>query len=425
MYDKPSSELGGTAGGNAAEAKAPVPASEAPQTPSQPVTAAPSAPPTGAPAAPRKKGIKRFVVPLLALAAIGGGAWYGHYYWVEGRFLVSTDDAYVGADMAILSPKISGYVRAVPVEENQLVKAGDPLVEIDDGDYRLALQSAEAKIATKQAAIERIGSQRKASEASVAEAEASKDAAATALAKAVLDLTRASNLTRTGAGTTAQQDTAQSARDSANASLAGAVAAVDAARANVLIFDAQQKEAAQELRELQVDRDQAARDLSFTTLRAPYDGVVGNKSVQPGDYVAPGRRLAAVVPVDKVYVDANFKETQLAEIVPGQKVDVEIDAIPGRHFEGTVQSVSPASGSVFSLLPTDNATGNFTKVIQRVPVRIEINDAGELAGRLRPGLSSVVAVDIRTTPDAAHALSVTGQKPDAAVITATQSGSGR
>ncbi|KAB0680441.1 HlyD family secretion protein [Aureimonas leprariae] len=398
-----------------AKRAAPAPEPAAPKAEPTP----PAAPPVAA-ALPKKRGAKRFLLPLFALAALGGGAWYGHYYWTEGRFLVSTDDSYVGADMSILSPKVTGYVHAVPVEENSQVKAGDALVQIDDGDYALALRSAEAKIQTKQAAISRIGSQRTASEASVTQAEATKTAAATRLAQAELDLKRASNLSRSGAGTTAQQDNAQSARDSAVAELAGAVAAVEAAKANVLVFDAQEKEAAQELQELQVARDQAARDLSFTTLRAPYDGVVGNLEVQPGDYVSPGRRLAAVVPIDKVYVDANFKETQLAEIVPGQKVAVEIDAIPGREFEGTVKSVSPASGSVFSLLPTDNATGNFTKVIQRVPVRIEIDHARDLAGRLRPGLSSVVKVDIRTTPDPEHATAVNGDKPAPAVIDAAK-----
>ena len=415
MYDKPASDLGGTASGldlRRNEAKAPAAAPETPK--SEAVMPAPPAAPV------RKRGAKRVIVPLIALAAIAGGGWYGYDYWTEGRFLVSTDDAYVGADMSILSPKITGYVRAVPVSENQAVKAGEPLVEIDDGDYRLAVQSAQAKIATKRASIERIGAQRKASEAAVSQAGAMKDAAATALAKAELDLGRAANLSRSGAGTKAQLDAAQSGRDAATASFSGALAAVEAAKANVLVFDAQGKEAAQELKELEVARDQAARDLSFATLRAPYDGVVGNLSVQPGDYVAPGRRLAAVVPVDKVYVDANFKETQLGEIVPGQRVAVEIDAVPGREFEGTVQSVSPASGSVFSLLPTDNATGNFTKVIQRVPVRIQIRDAGKLAGRLRPGLSSVVAVDIRTTPDPDTATAVNGSTPAADVLAAAK-----
>ncbi|WP_188908091.1 HlyD family secretion protein [Aureimonas endophytica] len=432
MYDKPSSELGGTAGGTTrpeAEAKTPPLAPDLPKARPEPAAErpAPAAPPpvVSAPPAPKKRGIKRFLLPLIALAALGGGAWYGHYYWVEGRFLVSTDDAYVGADMSILSPKITGYVRAVPVEENDRIAAGAPLVEMDDGDYRLALQAAEAKIATKRASIERIGAQRRAAEAAVTQAEAAKDAATTALAQAELDLKRATDLSRTGAGTAAQQDNARSARDADAAQLNGAIAALEASKANVLIFDAQQKEAAQELQELQVARDQAVRDLSFTVLKAPYDGVVGNLSVQPGDYIAPGKRLAAIVPVDKVYVDANFKETQLAEIVPGQKVEVEIDAIPGRRFEGTVKSVSPASGSVFSLLPTDNATGNFTKIIQRVPVRVEIDDAQDLAGHLRPGLSAVVAVDIRTTPDAAHATTVTGTAPAASVTEAAGQGAAR
>ncbi|WP_224002960.1 HlyD family secretion protein [Aureimonas sp. SA4125] len=346
----------------------------------------------------KKPGRKKFVLAAALLAALSGGAYFGHFYWTEGRFLVSTDDAYVGADMSIVSPKITGYVESVPVEENQVVRAGQPLVVIDAGDFELALETAEAKIATQHASIERIAAQRDAAEAQLGEASASRAAVAVALDKAELDLSRASDLVKSGAGTKAGRDTAQSTRDSAAANIAGADATIAAARANVAVLDAQRKEAERTVRELEIARDQAKRDLTFTTINAPYDGVVGNLSVEPGDLVSSGKRLAAVVPVNKAYIDANFKETQLGDLVPGQKVRIELDSAPGQEFEGTITSLSPASGSVFSLLPSDNATGNFTKVVQRVPVRIAIDDAERFAGTFRPGLSAEVAVDIRTVP---------------------------
>ncbi|KQT70068.1 hemolysin D [Aureimonas sp. Leaf460] len=369
--------------------------------PAKPAPAATeAAPPAASPAAqaPKAKSRKKPILLVLLLAALGAGSYFGHQYWTVGRFFVSTDDAYIAADMSILSPKITGYVAAVPVEENQHVKAGQTIVQIDRGDFELALESAEAKIATQHAAVDRLGAQKAAAEAAVGEAQASEDAIATSLAQAELDLQRASDLVRSGVGAKAQRDSAQSARDQAASKLRGAGASITAATANVAVLDAQVKEAQRTIRELEISRDTAARNLSFTTLTAPYDGIVGNLAVQPGDYLSAGRSLASVVPMSKVFIEANFKETQLAEIVPGQHVEIEVDALPGQKLTGTVVSLSPASGSVFTLLPSDNATGNFTKVVQRVPVRIAIDDVEALDGRLRPGLSAVVAIDSRTGP---------------------------
>ncbi|WP_062217685.1 HlyD family secretion protein [Aureimonas sp. D3] len=352
-------------------------------------------------AQPKKKGgLKKLIFGALLLGAIGGGAWYGHQWWMNGRFMVTTDDAYVGADMAILSPKVTGYIQSVPVTENQSVKAGDPIIVIDGGDYALALRSTEAKIAAQNATITRIKAQQAAAVQQVAEAEANREAAVAAVNQSDLDLRRASDLVRSGTSAQAPLDQARSAKAQADAKLAGADASLSAAKANVAVFDAQITEAEAALPSLEVAHDQAERDLSFTTIRAPYDGVVGNLSAQPGDLVSPGRRLAAIVPLDQVYVDANFKETQLHQIALGEKVRIEVDAMPGVEVEGKVVSLSPASGSVFSLLPADNATGNFTKIVQRVPVRIEIDRADEQASLLRPGLSVTVAVDTRTAPGA-------------------------
>ncbi|WP_182086809.1 HlyD family secretion protein [Aureimonas sp. ME7] len=355
--------------------------------------------------APKKKGIgKRLVLPVVVIAALAGGGWYGHQWWVDGRFLVSTDDAYVGADMAVLTPKVTGYIQSLPVVENQHVKAGDTIAVIDPGDYQLALRSAEAKIETQNASIARIRAQRDAAVAQVSEARANETAAESSVAQTALDLERADRLVRSGAGAQAPLDQARSAKAEADARLAGTKAASASAEANVSVLDAQIAEAQTTLGSLAVERDQANRDLGFTTIRAPYDGVIGNLSVQEGDLVSPSRRLAAVVPLDRVYVDANFKETQLHEIAVGEKVRIEVDALPGHDVTGTVVSLAPASGSVFSLLPADNATGNFTKIVQRVPVRIAIDPSDAAKGNLRPGLSVTAAVDTRTAPDGAAEL---------------------
>ncbi|WAJ28817.1 HlyD family secretion protein [Antarcticirhabdus aurantiaca] len=362
-----------------------------------PASATPAA--TGAPAPKKRRSVIKPIL-LLAVLAAGGtaGFHYGREYWLDGRFLVSTDDAYVAADMTILSPKISGYVDAVLVSENARVRAGDALVRIDTGDYDLALRQAEAKLDTERAAIASLQAQRKAADAQVGEAEANRQAANATLDQAQLDYGRAASLAKSGAGAKSQLDQATSALQTARAKLAGAEAAIASAKANVGVLDAQVGEARNVLGELELARDKATRDLGFAVLTAPYDGIVGNLAVQPGDFVSAGKRLAAIVPANGVFIDANFKETQLQHIVAGEEVRIEIDALPGRELTGKVVSLSPASGSVFSLLPPDNATGNFTKVVQRVPVRIAVDHGPEMAQLLRPGLSATVAVDTRTAP---------------------------
>ncbi|ESX22068.1 MULTISPECIES: HlyD family secretion protein [unclassified Mesorhizobium] len=352
--------------------------------------------------AKKKRSARSFMLPIVGLALLSAGAWYGYDYWTDGRFLISTDDAYVQADMSFVSPKISGYVDQVKVSENQQVKAGDPLLTIDDGDYRIAVAQAEAQIATLAKTLDRIDAQTKAAHASLQQAQAQKVADQAAADNAARAQQRAAQLVKTHVGTQAQLDDAQTALDQANAALVGADAQIAAAQANIGVFEAQRAESASTLASLRLNRDKAARDLSFTVLKAPYDGVVGNRSVEQGDLVSPGQKLAVVVPLDKLYIVANFKETQLAKLVPGEKVRVSVDATDGHDFEGTVSSLAPASGAVFSLLPPENATGNFTKVVQRIPVRIDVPADVLKAGRLRAGLSVVVAVDSRTAPAAAN-----------------------
>jgi membrane fusion protein (multidrug efflux system) len=372
----------------------------------------PAEPPAGGapPTAPgRARSPRRFVLPIVALAALGYGAYWGYNWFVEGRFLVSTDDAYVGADASVIAAKVAGHIVEVPVAENQKVHAGDLLARIDDGDYRLAVEAAKAKIATQDATIARIGRQIEAQNAAIDQAAAqiaSTDAQAEGAVadekRAALELDRSQKLANVAFGSEQRLEQATADHARAAAALAAALAAKTAAVAALAgakdaaeVLKAERTEAERVRGELVTAGAKAERDLSFTEIRAPFDGVVGNKAAVVGQYAMPGTRLLAVVPTQSAYVDANFKETQLDAIRPGQKVDIAVDSFDGRVVPGVVESVSPASGAQFSLLPPDNATGNFTKVVQRVTVRIAI--AAEALARepLRSGLSVVATIHTR------------------------------
>lgn len=353
--------------------------------------------PVAAPEKPKKKGIARkLIVSVVALAAIAGGSYYGHQYWVDGRFMVSTDDAYIEGDITNIAPKVQGYVAKVNVTANQYVKAGDTLVTLDNGDYAIAAKQAEAQIATQKLSLDRFDAQIAAARSAVTHAEAQKTALEATVRGADTTLNRQQDLASKRAGIRADLDNAQVAFDQAKANLAGADSAIASAKANISVVTAQRAEAESQIQSLELAKAKAERDLGFTVLKAPFDGVVGNLAVQNGDLVSPGQRLAALVPIQNLYIEANFKETQVAGIKPGAKVRVTVDALEDHVIEGTVESISPASGSVFSLLPPENATGNFTKVIQRLPVRIALPKELLESGHLRAGLSVVVEVDSRT-----------------------------
>ena len=345
---------------------------------------------------PRRIGRRRLALlgVLLAAVAIGGG-WFGYRWWTVGRFMVSTDDAYVRADNTTLAAKVPGYVANIFVADNSFVHAGDVIAVLDDGDYRLAADSARQKVATQQATVDRFARQIKAQQANVDQARAQLASTLAGQTRAGLEFDRQQALAGKQFASQQALEQATANRDQARAGVKTAEAALESALANVDVLRAQREEAAHTLDELKTAQAKAERDLGFATIRAPIDGMIGNRAMQVGDYVQSGQRLASVVPLDAVYIDANFKETQLARIRAGQTVAISVDALPGRAIEGNVASVAPASGSVFSLLPPDNATGNFTKIVQRVPVRILLDgDAGAL-GHLRPGLSVNAAVDQR------------------------------
>ena len=366
---------------------------------------APSAAENTTQTAPPKRSLRKTLLMGALVAALALGTWYGHYYWTVGRFLVSTDDAYVGVHTATLAAKVPGYVAAVKADDNTRVHAGDVVATIDDGDYRIAVDAARANIATQAATIARIGKQVTAQQAAVAQARAQVASAKANATRADLELQRQQQLAQQQYSSQQKLEQAQADRDQARAAVLGAEAAVEAADTNVAVLKAQQQEAARTLDQLQTTLAKAERDLSFTTIRAPFEGIIGNRAMQSGDYVQQGQRLASLVPLDDVYIDANFKETQLASLHPGQPVSIEVDALDGHAIAGTVESVAPASGSVFSLLPPDNATGNFTKIVQRIPVRIRVPAKVGAEEVLRPGMSVVVSVD--TKPGAKNAAATT------------------
>jgi len=339
---------------------------------------------------------KRILLGGIAALAVLAAGWYGTHWLTVGRFMVSTDDAYVRADTTTLAAKVSGYISSVDVTDNTFVHAGDVIARIDDGDYRLAVEAARDKVATQRATVSRIGEQIPAQEAAVEQARAQLMSAQAAATRAQSELARQQALAVRDFASKQTLEQAQANHDQANASVQSAKAAIDAAIANVAVLRAQQQEAARTLQELQTAQAKAERDLSFTRIKAPIDGVIGNRAIRVGDFVQTGTRLASLVPLDEVYIDANFKETQLARLQPGQSVAIRVDALPDHDITGKVLSVSPASGSVFSLLPPDNATGNFTKIVQRLPVRIQLPADVAAKRLLRPGMSVVVDVNTKS-----------------------------
>jgi membrane fusion protein (multidrug efflux system) len=315
-----------------------------------------------------------------------------------GQYFVSTDDAYIAADSAMISPKIGGYVSTVLVNDNQAVSAGQLLATIDDRDYQSAFAGAKADVQAARAAILSDQAQLSLQQAKIAAAQATVEADQARENFAALDKRRYAQASAAGASTAqsaAQADTelatAQATLDADKAGLLGAQREVD-------VLNAQLAQANASLAQARAKATQAALDLSHTEIVAPFNGVVGDKTVAAGDFLQPGTEIMAIVPLRQVYVLANYKETQITNIWPGQKVTISVDGFPGLHVTGFVDSLSPSSGQEFALLPPDNATGNFTKIVQRLPVKIDIDMTPDLVGKLRPGMSVEPDIDTRQRP---------------------------
>jgi membrane fusion protein (multidrug efflux system) len=338
---------------------------------------------------------KRRALAILSLLVGVGLAWYGYDWWSVGRFVLSTDDAYVGGDVTVIAPRVAGVIAEVAVKDNQAVRAGDLLLKIDDRDYRAALDRVEAAVAGAKAAIANLDATRGLQEALIAEAQSGVVAAEAEIVRTRTDQARYRRLSSTAAASVQSFELA-------DATYKEALAAGDKARANLLaaqrrldVIDSEKAGAEAKLAEIVAERNIARLNLGYTELRAPIDGTVGNRSAEPGSYATVGAQLIALVPARGLWVDANFKESQLADIRPGEPATIVADVVPGRVFHGHVASLAPATGAVFSVLPPENATGNFTKIVQRVPVRVLLDGDASALGALRPGLSVTAEVDMR------------------------------
>jgi membrane fusion protein (multidrug efflux system) len=326
---------------------------------------------------------------------IGAAVWFVWYWESIGRYIESTDDAFVGGEVTTLSFKVASLIETVAIVDHQSVKAGDLLLKLDDRDYRAHLARAEANVAARRAALANVGATRRMRVAMVGQAAADLAAAIAERARTKYDIDRYRTLSSDRFASRQRFEQADADHEKARAAERRAQAALEAAEIQLDIIDAQRQQSVADLDQAVADRDLAQLNLSYTEIRSPIDGVVGNRSARVGAYATVGAQLLAIVPAHGLWVDANFKESQLAGMRQGQPAEIIADAAPNVAFRGRVASLSPATGAQFSVIPPENATGNFTKIVQRVPVRILLeNDAAEL-GKLRPGLSVVVRVDER------------------------------
>jgi membrane fusion protein, multidrug efflux system len=352
-----------------------------------------------APEADRKQIWRRRLLIGAAAVVLIAGAAYGARWLTVGRFLETTDNAYFQADNAVVAPKITGYIASVEVDDNQPVSAGQVVARIDDRDYRIEQAQADADVAQAKAELDNIAAQ-----IDLASSGASAEFAAQ-------EAGRFDTLVGSGAVSLKQAQQAQSDRKRANAAVAESQAMVQETQKQVAVLESGRLKAEAALQRAEAGLDQAKLRLSYTTLTAPIAGAVGDRSVRIGQYVQPGTRLLTVVPVRDTYLVANFKETQLRDMVRGERVAISIDTYPGLDVTGTVDSLAPGTGAQFALLPAENATGNFTKIVQRVPVKIVI-DRDSLKGvALRPGLSATATVDTRTAPSGPHTNPVAPAQP--------------
>src|SRR5580704_14913420 len=332
------------------------------------------------------------LLPALLLAA---GAYWGWQWWRDWRFLQSTDDAYIASDISLISPKIEGYIKEVRVEENQHVTGGQVLFVIDDSDFAAKVAQASAAVASEEAMVATFATRHDYQLAMINQAAAATHSAEAEVNRANLDQERYVSLATREIAPKQRYETAAADATKAAANLLRAQAALEAERQQLAVVDAQKREEEARLMQARATLRLAQNDLDHTVIRAPVDGVIGNRAGQTGQYVKAGTQLLSLVPLPRVYVTANFKETQLIRMRPGQPAEISVDAYPDQPLHGQVESFAPGSGAQFSLLPPDNATGNFTKVVQRVPVRIAVPADGPLARLLRPGLSVTVTIDTR------------------------------
>jgi membrane fusion protein (multidrug efflux system) len=340
--------------------------------------------------------MRRALLAGAALAIAGAGAvWYGYDWWTTGRFIQTTDDAYVGGNVTAVAPHVSGFVAQVLVTDNQFVQAGQPLINLDDRDYRAALAHAEAVVAARDAALEGLRAQYVLQQSTIRQQSAELAAKTAQASFAAADATRYRSLAQTAAGSRQDAQRTDALDVQARAAVVSADAGLEAARQQQKVFAAQIAEADAAAAQARADLATAKLNLGYTEIRAPIDGYVGNRAAEVGAYVTAGTYLVSVIPSAGLWVDANFKENQLTRMTSGQAATVVADVLPGHAFHGHLASLAPGTGAVFSVIPPENATGNFTKIVQRVPVRILLEGGDAKLPMLRPGLSTTVSVDTK------------------------------
>jgi len=334
-----------------------------------------------------------------ALAIIACAAWLGHSWWTVGRYIQTTDDAYVGGNVTAIAPHVSGFVAEVMIVDNEQVHAGQVLVRLDQRDFQAALEHATAFVATRTTELEGLRARYVLQQSTIRQQEAdlaAKSARATFTAQ---DAERYRRLAQTNAVSRQEGQRSGTLDQEAQSAVRSSAAALEAVRQQLKVLDAQIAAARAAEAEARSDLQTARLNLGYTEIRSPIDGYVSNRAAQVGAYVAPGAYLVSIIPGAGLWVDANFKEDQLARIRPGQTASVRADVLPHRPFQGRVLSLAHGTGAVFSVIPPENATGNFTKIVQRVPVRIALDVQDPGLGMLRPGLSITASVDTRSSRD--------------------------
>jgi membrane fusion protein (multidrug efflux system) len=359
---------------------------------------APDSAPVQAATPSKRERIRKTLIAGAAVALLATASWYGWDYWSVGRFLVSTDDAYVKADNTTIAPKVSGYLNQVLAGDNEHVKAGQVLARIDDRDFKVALDQAKDDVAAADAAVASKHAQLDVQQAVIDAAKATLDVDQAARVFTAQENKRYSDLAGTGYGSVQNAQNAQARDNTTLAAIERDKANLASAYKQVELLKAELAQAVAANARAKALQRQAELNLSYTTIVSPIDGVVGNRTLRVGQFVQAGTQLMSLVPSDGAYVIANFKETQLGKVRAGQPVDIEVDMFPGKAVHGHVDSLAPASGQEFALLPPDNATGNFTKVVQRIPVKIVLD--GHDAD-LRPGMSVIPSIQTRAVVAAA------------------------
>lgn len=344
---------------------------------------------------PASKILRHIAMSMLAFAMLLAATLYATHWWRVGRFIEDTDDAYVGGDVTVIAPRVSGYIVEMAVHDNQRVRQSDLLFRIDDRDFRAALDKAEGAVAAQEALIENLTATARLQQAIIQQARAGIAAAEAETARSRDDQVRYNALAQQKLVSLESAQRVQATYLVALANAEHAQAGLVAAERQIDVIASQRHQAEAALIQARAECEAAKLLLSYTEVRAPVDGVVGNRRARLGAYAAAGNQLLAIVPSSGLWVDANFKEDQLARMQPGASVEVGADVLHGKTFHGHVASLAPATGSQFSVLPTENATGNFTKIVQRVPVRIALDANNDALGMLRPGLSVIAEVDTR------------------------------